>query len=288
MKNLFFLLLLAIFGCTCHESEFPLQQEDFVTPLRVVEHNVPSANYPFFFFQFNKALDPKNLKAGISFYAEGNWMNYTGEYQLIRENTLLIPACAFWEKTPTNKGTSFRMVLNGDKASPYALRGKDGSLLDGENNNVPGGNFYREIVNFQHNDKFCGVAQAVPKVIEDSLLLVPISKTQANLYVYIRFNIPMDTSSVVYGKSIWVNMSDKSGRVVQTLPIKNHFWSSPDNSYRYSRYLLIYLLNADEAKMNFSVYIKGTGRSVVKSVYGVTLDGDGNGSSGGDYVMSMK
>jgi hypothetical protein len=289
MKNLFFLLLLAIFGCTCHESEFPLQQEDFVPPLRVVEHGVPSANFAAFFFQFNKALDPKSLKAGISFYVDGNKVNYTGEYQLLKENTLIIPACAFWEKTLTKTGTNFSLVLNGDKSSPFALRGKDGSLLDGDNNKIAGGNFVKGVEGFQHNDKFCGLAQAAPKASVDTMQIYRINKNgNSYLYISIGFDMAIDTSSMAYGKSLWVNMSNKSGQVLRTMPFLAGTWKSAGYSGRYRRYVLAFILNSDEAAMNFTVNIKGTGRSVVKSIYGVTLDGDGNGSAGGDYVMSMK
>lgn len=288
MKNLFFLLLLAIFGCTCHESEFPLKQEDFVSPLRVIESGIPSSEFYAFFFQFNKPLDPKSLKSGISFYVDGNKINYTGEYTLDKSNQLIIPACAFWEKNPTKNGTNFSVVLNGDKSSPYALRGQDGSLLDGDNNKVPGGNFVIGMEGFQHFDKLCGNAQAAPKASVDTLQVYRIAKDgAAYLYVSVSFNMRMDTSTVVYGKSIWVNMSNKAGQVLQTLPLQGRAWKS-NGSMNYRRYAMAFILNSDQAAMNFTVNIKGTGRSVVKSVYGVTLDGDGNGSAGGDYVMSMK
>ncbi len=288
MRKLFFLLLLTMFGCTCHESEFPLQAEDFVPPLRVVESGIPSNQFYAFFFQFNKPLDPKSLKSGISFYVDGNKVNYTGEYSLAEGNRLIIPACAFWEKTPSKTGTNFSLVLNGDKSSPHALRGQDGSLLDGDKNKVPGGNFVIGVEGFQHHDKLCGIAQAAPKASVDTLQVYRIVKGgAAYLYASVGFNMRMDTSTVVYGKSIWVNMSNKAGQVLQTLPLQGHAWKS-NGSINYRRYVMAFILNSDEAAMNFTVNIKGTGRSVVKSVYGVTLDGDGNGSAGGDYVMSMK
>jgi hypothetical protein len=287
MKYFLLIALLACFACTCHDVDFPLEEADFLEPLTVSGGNQDNG---FFYFSFNKNVDLKSLVPGKSIYVVDGAVNYTGEFFMYPEDPrlLLIPACAFWPKNGAPEPFKFKLAFNGERLSSAIIRGVDGSILDGDEDNFAGGNEVFELSINRVAFK-CPNPSVAPQAEADTLRIVFNSRSETRyLYLSVSFDMPVDTASMQYGNTYWVNASLPDGRSISTLPVLAKRWVS-SIPYRTQQRLQVKLdIKNVSSDAIFMVKLKGVGKKVVKSCYGVTLDGDQDDRPGGDYITSSR
>ena len=92
------------------------------------------------------------------------------------------------------------------------------------------------------------------------------------IYFSINFNLPIDTTSIVPGKTVFVE------------------GMTPLEVFMSSNYIVLSGAGSQcsNNRCRVKITLKGSGTDVVKSSTGQILDGDSDGSKGGDFVVEQE
>lgn len=125
----------------------------------------------------------------------------------------------------------------------------------------------------------CECEDLSPLITENTPNTFRVSSTgssidQPNTYFSLSFNQPIDTSSIKIGKTVLV----EGMSTVSVFYSSNYFIVSGPGTQ----------CNSDNTRCRVKITLKGSGTDVIKSTDGQTLDGDADGSKGGDFVIEAE
>lgn len=125
----------------------------------------------------------------------------------------------------------------------------------------------------------CECEDLSPLVTDNTPNTFRVSSTSSSIdqpdtYVSFNFNQPIDTFSIKIGKTVLV----EGMSTVSVFYSSNYFIVSGPGTQ----------CNSDSTRCRVKITLKGSGADVVKSTGGQTLDGDADGSKGGDFVFEAE
>jgi hypothetical protein len=271
IKYLVFAFLVAascglFYSCSC-EEEFPLDPEKIEAPLQVTDFSQSNGGAIIF---FNKPVDVSTVIPNKTLSIEE--ASFTGFHYWEKNNTVLfIPPCEIYNPDFLNdstRGYPFAVLLDGNFSDGAAVRGVDGSVLDGDRDFTGGGNFrvstkttncpgiYNLVVTNYPNNTFTAFNNK--NINQDS-----------NYFFDIRFSNHLDPATAVYGDGIFLENRQTQQRIPGTLAVRNRNelrFTSTDKAAK--------LRLPVGSNFTYRFIVRGGNNAVLKSVYGASLTSD--------------
>lgn len=278
MKNILILipLMILLAACNCDEDHPLVGGDELELPDVFVVTNVSYTtvlwdNEPFEGIQvlFNRNVNPDLVIDSLSFSLEGENIYYY-RYFIVDENWIFIPCGDFF--CLSGEGCNPLIRLSG--AAGAGIRSLDGELLDGDRDGMPGGDFVQEI-----SVTGCPAPHFGLSIFPDTDS-IPVSANLNNPLVFeVDFDVEADSNTIL------LDTGNDNIRIIHQAtnePIPFEYEPAGFSGVRQMD-LIVYrpdsYCNAGQACV-FRVIIEES----VHSTLGVQLDGDGDGSPGGDFI----
>lgn len=273
MRNKFLLLALCaavcstlFHACSC-EEEFPADPATVDIPLQVIREGFDNGG----FLYFNRPVDTTSVIPGKTLLIEG--AKFTGFMQWNAEKTYVaISNCEIYNPDLAAGATipySFNFVLDGDASDGMAVRGANGSVLDGDRDNTAGGNFEKTYQAFNCQNIY---TLRVSNYESGTFTAFsgPKSINQDSSYFFdISFSNPLDPATAVYGDAIFLENTQTKQRVPGRLEVIYRdvlrFTSTQKASV---------LRQPPNSGFGYRFIVRSGGAAPLRSVYGATLTSD--------------
>lgn len=271
--------LLTIASCDCEDAPFLTEGIPFPNLFIVTEVEEGDG---IIFIRFNQDLDTNSVALGRSIFIEGNSV-FSGPLNVFRNQISLDPCdigCL------SQSGCKITIRISGDTTdNRLALHSTSGRRLDGNKDGNSGGDFVQVFdINY-----FCDPGPPIVTIPAANLTpQIPnngYSVISGKLTFILTFSQKMDASSVNSGTSFKVALFNTS-----STPIPGALkWNNLGNQVTFTSDLNYnqYCSGYPNNPCIFFVTLSGDA-SGVKNAFGIALDGDKNGSPGGNRTIYFR
>jgi hypothetical protein len=247
-------------SCSC-EEEFPLDPATVELPLRVTDVSFDTGIFLF----FNKRVDTATVIPGKTLTIAG--AQFTGFFYWEKDNTvLIIPGCEIYD---LKQMYNFEVRLDGNASDGQAVRGTDGSALDGDGDNTGGGDF-KQI--FEKGN--CGGIESLIVTNYQSGTFASFAgpfniNTDSAYFFDISFSYPLNAATAVYGDAIFLESTLTQQRIPGRLEVRDR------NTLRFISIEKVSKLRLlPNSNFGYRFIVRSGGTAPLKSVYGATLSSD--------------
>lgn len=258
--TLLVVLALCFFSCEC--EEIPIIEPETVDPFLV---EIDNESNEFIILRFNKFIDSTSFVYNTSFFVENNGQPVGVEYSIQSQATydeVIILKCGGVDCSTAICDLTFKLLGDGAEG----IKSKDGQSLDGNRDGTDGGDLEEAIT-----ITACITPQSNPLLIS--------GVDTANNSIVISFSEHLDQTSVVLGSSFL--LSGNSAFTVSGFSIEMQ------SGFDQIVVPFCFIECGSSDICGVAIQLLGDGPNTIKSSAGRVLDGDGDGTDGGDYATEI-